>query len=56
MPKYNIGPLRINSRYPAINLGTLSYPGYYIYSVSNLTLLSVENISYKVITCILVVY
>ena len=39
MAKDNIGPLRINSRCPAINLGTLSYSRYYIYSVSNLTLL-----------------
>ena len=37
--KDNIGPLRMNSRCPAINSGTLSYSRYYIYSVSNLTLL-----------------
>ena len=39
MPKDNIGPLRINSRYPTINSGTASYLRYYICSVSNLILL-----------------
>ena len=57
--KDNIGPLRINLRYPAINSSIMSYLSYHICSVSNLTLLFKtvgRKSQFEVITCILVIY
>ena len=52
MPKDNIGPLKINSRYAAINSGTRGYLRYYelCEQISYFYLKQcVENISYKLL-------